>query len=135
MEVQLLDWQDLPIAVPVDEVTVGHAPGSAGLSLIGPVTDQGGGLYSVMLTAGVSTGIDRFVVTVQEPARATILAPDPHFEYFTPGDIDGDGSVGIVDFLTLLALWGPCPGPCPADLDGDGSVGITDFLTLLANWG
>ncbi|MHC4804624.1 MAG: hypothetical protein ACYTFF_21335 [Planctomycetota bacterium] len=26
------------------------------------------------------------------------------------------------------------PDPCPADLDGDGSVGITDFLILLANW-
>ena len=24
------------------------------------------------------------------------------------GDLDGDGEVGIVDFLFLLALWGPC---------------------------
>ncbi|MHC4079924.1 MAG: sulfatase-like hydrolase/transferase, partial [Planctomycetota bacterium] len=54
------------------------------------------------------------------------------------GDIDGDGSVNIDDFLAMLAAWGPCPAPpdpCPADLDGDGSVGITDFLILLANWG
>ncbi|MHC4347755.1 MAG: dockerin type I domain-containing protein, partial [Planctomycetota bacterium] len=53
------------------------------------------------------------------------------------GDIDGDGSVNIDDFLAMLAAWGPCPAPpdpCPADLDGDGSVGITDFLILLANW-
>jgi len=26
-----------------------------------------------------------------------------------PGDIDGDGTVGIVDFLQLLGTWGPCP--------------------------
>jgi hypothetical protein len=54
------------------------------------------------------------------------------------GDIDGDGSVGIVDFLTLLGGWGPCPvpcPPCPADLDGDCQVGILDFLTLLGAWG
>ena len=55
-----------------------------------------------------------------------------------PGDLDGDGIVGIIDFLMLLAEWGPCPDPCPpscaADLDGDCSVGITDFLLLLANW-
>ena len=55
-----------------------------------------------------------------------------------PGDIDGDGTVGIVDFLLLLAAWGPCDEPCPpscsADLDGDCNVGITDFLALLANW-
>ena len=53
------------------------------------------------------------------------------------GDVDHDCTVGINDFLMLLAMWGPCPpnGACPADLDGDGVVGIVDFLTLLANWG
>ena len=28
-----------------------------------------------------------------------------------------------------------CPQPCVADLDGDGNVGIVDFLDLLAAWG
>jgi polymorphic membrane protein len=52
-----------------------------------------------------------------------------------PADLDGDGFVGILDFLGLLASWGPCPPPCPADFDGDGTVGILDFLALLAGWG
>ncbi len=54
------------------------------------------------------------------------------------GDLNGDGTVGINDFLGLLQAWGPCPLPpasCPADLDDDGMIGITDFLTLLQNWG
>jgi pyrrolidone-carboxylate peptidase len=54
-----------------------------------------------------------------------------------PADIDHDGVVGILDFLALLAAWGPCPAPpdaCPADIDGDGSVGVLDFLALLAAW-
>ncbi len=42
-----------------------------------------------------------------------------------------DGTVGIVDFLTLLAQWG---GPGSCDFDG-GGVGINDFLDLLAHWG
>lgn len=51
------------------------------------------------------------------------------------GDIDHDCSVGITDFLMLLAVWGPClPGSCAADIDRDGVVGILDFLTLRANW-
>ena len=52
-----------------------------------------------------------------------------------PWDCDGgestDGTVGIVDFLTLLAQWG---GPGSGDFDG-GGVGINDFLELLGNWG
>ncbi len=51
-----------------------------------------------------------------------------------PWDVDGDGNVGINDFLDLLAAWGPNAGH-PADFDGDGDVGILDFLALLANWG
>jgi len=49
-------------------------------------------------------------------------------------DLDGDGTVGINDFLNLLAAWGTDPGG-PPDFDGDGDVGIRDFLELLANWG
>jgi hypothetical protein len=51
------------------------------------------------------------------------------------GDIDGDGVVGITDFLTLLGTWGPCTDPCClADLDLDGEIGITDFLLVLGAW-
>ncbi len=54
-----------------------------------------------------------------------------------PGDLNGDGSVGVPDLLLLLGLWGQCVDvrDCPADLDGDGSVGVPDLLLLLANWG
>ncbi len=45
---------------------------------------------------------------------------------------DQDGTVGIVDFLTVLAQWGTIGTSC--DIDG-GGVGITDLLSLLANWG
>ena len=44
---------------------------------------------------------------------------------------DGDGVVGIVDFLALLDEW-DLDTPC--DFDG-GGVGITDMLAQLANWG
>ena len=49
-------------------------------------------------------------------------------------DLDGDGNVGILDLLALLAAWGSDPGG-PPDFDGDGTVGILDLLTLLADWG
>ena len=50
------------------------------------------------------------------------------------GDLDGSGSIDIVDMLILLGAWGTDPGG-PPDFDGDGDVGITDFLLLLSGWG
>jgi hypothetical protein len=49
-------------------------------------------------------------------------------------DVDGDGLVGIEDFLEVLAQWGQAC-PCTADADDDDMVGITDFLKILAEWG
>ncbi len=55
-----------------------------------------------------------------------------------PGDIDGDGIVGVPDLLALLAAWGPCPAPCPpscpTDIDEDCAVSGPDLLILLSNW-
>ena len=54
-----------------------------------------------------------------------------------PGDINGDGVVGVADFLILLGDWGPCAdcNDCPADIDGNCAVGVSDLLILLGNWG
>lgn len=49
-----------------------------------------------------------------------------------PWDIDGSGTVGTVDLLTLLGQWGTAGS---ADFDGNGMVGTSDLLALLANWG
>jgi hypothetical protein len=55
-----------------------------------------------------------------------------------PGDLDNDGDVDASDFFELIALWGPCPDPCPpvckGDLDGNCQVDFVDFVALLANW-
>ena len=51
-----------------------------------------------------------------------------------PHDLDGDGSVGASDLLSLLSSWGPCQG-CPADFDDNGTVGASDLRALLVNWG
>jgi hypothetical protein len=54
-------------------------------------------------------------------------------------DTNGDGIVGIFDFLTVLNTWGACldcgtQGACPADFDGDCEIGVADVLILMANW-
>lgn len=49
-------------------------------------------------------------------------------------DIDDDGSVGVLDFNTLMVNWGDNPDNDAADLTGDGTVDILDFNTLIVNW-
>lgn len=55
------------------------------------------------------------------------------------GDVTGDNSVNISDFLFLRAAFGSTPASpnwnAMADLNMDGSVGIADFLTLRRNLG
>ncbi len=48
-----------------------------------------------------------------------------------PSDYDGDGFVGINDFLFVLGNWGTPAG----DIDGDNDTGIAEFLSVLGNWG
>ena len=50
-----------------------------------------------------------------------------------PGDVDINCTVGITDFLKLLAEWGHPDSP--ADLNGDGTVDRFDFFILIDNWG
>jgi len=52
-----------------------------------------------------------------------------------PGDLNGDGIVGVDDLLIVIANWGPCGPDCPADINGDGIVGVDDLLIVIANWG
>ena len=115
------DLLDLDATIPGNETQViryadGCAPGgSAELWTIN------GGPHSPNLSADFSRLVIEFLLAHPKPAGC-------------PADLDGDGEVGIVDVLDLLAAWGPNPGH-PADLDGDDVVGIVDFLELLASWG
>jgi len=57
------------------------------------------------------------------------------FNINTPtGDLNCDGTIGVIDLLQLLASWGAC-NDCSADINASGAVDTNDLLTLLANWG
>ncbi|MHC4427181.1 MAG: right-handed parallel beta-helix repeat-containing protein [Planctomycetota bacterium] len=73
----------------------------------------GGGMYIASGTAtaeGCSfcgNGPDHICGAVElcERIEMSEFCPIP----VCPGDISGDGQVNVVDFLDLLAFWGPCP--------------------------
>lgn len=53
-----------------------------------------------------------------------------------PGDLDGDGFVGINDLNVVLSAWSQSvpPANAAADPSGDGFVGIEDLNVVLAFW-
>jgi len=50
------------------------------------------------------------------------------------GSSSGGTTVGISDFVLLMANWGQTGAGNPADFSGDATVGIQDFIWLMANW-
>lgn len=58
---------------------------------------------------------------------------------FLTGDINGDGSVDVVDLLRMAATWGSAAGDDNydswADFNKDGSVDVVDLLGMAENWG
>ena len=53
-----------------------------------------------------------------------------------PGDVDGNGEVGVDDLLWLLGEYATdCSGGCDSDLDGNGEVNVDDLLALLGYYG
>ncbi len=124
-------------AVSLAEVAAGNggfvmngidADDHCGVSVSGAGDVNGDGLADVIVGA------------FEADAGGTLYAGETYvvFSPVVPGDLDGDGSIRLVDVTLLLNAWGPCPAACPpycqGDLDGDCAVGIVDFLALLENW-
>lgn len=59
---------------------------------------------------------------------------DTTCELLCPGDVDGNGDVGVTDLLAILGAWGPCCA-CREDLDESGEVGAAELQILLRTWG
>ena len=88
------------------------------------------------VTFGEGTEDEMFFVFIdlvpyQEGDETIPLGPDVED---CPGDISGDGIIGVTDVLMLLADFG-CLEECEVDVDGDGAVTVSDVLALLGNFG
>ncbi len=85
-----------------------------------PVQEKGGGPLTVS-----DVGIDAVVTGVPEASPTA--------------DFDGDGTVGISDFLLFATRFGLSRGDARYDarfdLDGDGTIGIGDFLLFVDAFG
>ncbi len=130
---QISGWQDVCVDLAADLCAI--CPNDLPLSPGSPCIDAGD---NTAVPVDITTDLDgkpRFVDDLGtidtgngDPPIVDMGAYEFQGALPCPWDCDGgestDGTVGIVDFLTLLAQWG---GPGSCDFDG-GGVGINDFL-------
>ena len=98
------------------------------------------GSYTTTISGLTADGLDQtigaFVTDLpscSSPAELTTwTAPAP---CICPGDLDGDGIIGVSDTLEILASFGCVGSDCVGDIDGDTIVGVSDILQLLAVFG
>jgi len=137
MTVTLRDWQGVPITAPVSTVQVTLVPGSAGATSVGAVTDLGGGVYRVELTATGVVGVDRYDVRVDDGIRPVVLMPRPSVDVVDcPADINDDGIVNSTDVSEFINLWfeDQANGTLLADYNADGVSNSTDVSDLINAW-
>jgi len=111
----------------VDDYTINDFNASAAVAPGLDMPDDGWIYADVDMTPiGGGTSVNAIV------GFRTPQAPPP-----CPGDVNGDGSVGLSDLSILLANFGTSSGAGPedGDIDGDGDVDLSDLSVLLANFG
>lgn len=128
-----------PVMTPLT-VTVAHATGSAGLTLIGPVFDVGKGAFTLSLSPTGGTGTDIFEVTIDDGINVVTVTPNPSV---CVGDIAGglsDDCNGnsipdeceIAEGLVPDANNNGLPDDCESFRRGDCNVDTThDFFDVL----
>lgn len=103
--------------------------------LVGETFADGNGNWSLAadLTAAGSGGVELFAQSTgasSEPVSGTALPR----KTLLPGDLDGDGGLGLGDAIAALQLLagGPGCGLVPAcEVTGDGRIGVSDAVYLL----
>lgn len=80
----------------------------------------------------------KYRTSLRKKLEAVTLGAGRNFVLIN-GDVNGDDTVNIADFLALRAAFGSSPASANwnrnADLNGDGSVNVSDFLILRAGFG
>ena len=116
---------------------IAHAVGTTGQLIVNCPAIARRAVHRATFTTPVGTIIESELSIIYQDSADQLLLGAGSFLLNVldcPWNLDGNGTVGVSDLLSLLVSWGPCKG-CPADFDGSGNVGVSDLLALLANWG
>lgn len=95
-----------------------------------------GSMYNFYFTADQPPSQQLLTLGLFKPGAEPSLthtAAAPDCQVACEGDVDGSGSVNVIDLLAAVSAWGTSDPN--ADVNGDGTVNVTDLLVIMGNWG
>lgn len=101
------------------------------------------GTHRVRVEYFERTGSAGLVVSLSGPGVANQPIPAAMWSSYCPSDVDRNGEIDIVDFLTFIDAFGTCDGSSGAcnvggvraDFDGNGVIDVVDLLDYLDAFG
>ena len=137
-------------------VTINAHCNTEGIDVAVPITEDGSATgYTTPHTFSGLTGAHTFTVpgadsnvypfqnwnTGENTTTIIVFSGGNYTVYYQaiPGDLNGDGKVGLDDLVILAQAYGSRPGDPNwnpvADIDGDGVVGLSDLVILAQHYG
>jgi len=103
--------------------TITFQANSSGLATIGLSSTQ---IFSSQTNQNIFTSSSNGTITIVAPT------PTPNIKV---GDLNGDGSVDLLDISILLSNWGQCNAAIAANLGVPCPISLQDLSVLLSHWG
>ncbi len=90
------------------------------------------GDYAIRVTA--TSGTDS-TMTAEITTTTTVEIPSPPEPPATPWDVNGDGSVNVLDLVLVANEFGQSGESLKGDVNGDGSVNVLDLVVVVSHFG
>jgi hypothetical protein len=130
LRVEARDFRGVPVEAPLGLAFLHDPAGSDQICTLGAPTNLGGGVFEAAVTAGSTTGVDRFVTVYLEGTTVRYIMPSVELRVQdVRGDLNQDGRVDLNDLALLLAAYGAGPG---GDIDADGDTDLSDLALWLS---
>ena len=129
LTINVKDANGEPVLSTTLDITIVHAPASAGITTVTPPFPLAPGVYKSLISASTGVGTDEYIITIDDGIGPIVLMPNRTIEIELPecyADCDNSGALNILDFICFGDHY--ANGNQRADCDLNGMFNILDYI-------